>query len=70
MGMRNVTVGAVYNEKIGLSKQTVAGEKIELKCGESSITLEKSGKIVIRGTAIEMVGDDDVMVQGKLIRLN
>lgn len=41
-----------------------AGSKITLKCGQSSITLKKSGKIEIKGMNIDIKGTQNVKIKG------
>ncbi|WP_157657127.1 type VI secretion system Vgr family protein, partial [Burkholderia ubonensis] len=78
MGAMAVTAGLESNESVGLSKTTSvgnaytidAGDRFELKVGEASIVLEKSGDINIRGKSVTISGSDGVQVQGKTIDLN
>ncbi|WP_256254187.1 type VI secretion system Vgr family protein, partial [Burkholderia ubonensis] len=78
MGAMAVTAGLASNESVGLSKTTTvnksytinAGERFELKVGEASIVLEKSGNIKISGKSITISGSDGVQVQGQIIDLN
>lgn len=69
-GIRNVTVGGASTEQVGLMKRIDAGQSITLSCGDSSITLEASGKISIKGKAVEINGDDTVALTAGLITLN
>jgi len=47
-----------------------AGKSITLKCGQSSITLKKSGKIRIKGMKIEIKGTQSVDLEGVNITCN
>jgi type VI secretion system secreted protein VgrG len=69
-GARNETVTGISAEQVGLDKTIVAGNRISLTCGDSSITLEKDGTITIAGKALLVVGESAVDIIGKIINLN
>ena len=67
---RQVTVGGAYNVTVAGLMHVVAGISHEIVCGDSSIKLEKDGKITIKGKEITIAGEDKVIVTGGLITLN
>jgi type VI secretion system secreted protein VgrG len=60
-GMMATNVALVQTENVGLSKTVTVGDKLEIVCGNASITLEKSGKIIISGTEIKVNGTEIVL---------
>lgn len=60
------------NYKLNVTDTTAinAGEKIELICGASSITLESSGKVTIKGTEFDFTAGGPVMINGKDVFIN
>ncbi|MEL4073225.1 type VI secretion system tip protein TssI/VgrG [Ochrobactrum sp. GPK 3] len=48
------TVGKSCLEDVGKYKETTVGEQYVLKCGASSITLNKDGTIEIKGTSVKI----------------
>lgn len=69
-GVMNTTVGAASAEQVGLSKSVIVGDKIEITCGKSKLTMDKGGKITIEGSLIEMKATGNVVVKGSKIELN
>ncbi|WP_223669847.1 type VI secretion system Vgr family protein [Kangiella shandongensis] len=81
-----ITVGAAKNESVGLSSSEqvglmkdvrvgkkvtiVAGDEIQFATGEASITLKKNGEIVISGNKININGDKNVTLTGKVVDVN
>jgi type VI secretion system secreted protein VgrG len=55
-GSMTTKVGTSQTETVGTTKIVTVGEKLELICGAASITLEKSGKITMKGTELELDG--------------
>lgn len=47
-----------------------SGEKIELICGASSITLEKGGKVTISGTEFDFTAGGKAQIKGKDVFIN
>jgi hypothetical protein len=47
-----------------------AQEHIELRCGQASITLLASGRVVIRGTYVETYASDTNRIKGGQVRIN
>ena len=47
-----------------------AKEEIVLKCGKSSVTLRKNGKIVVKGTQIVSRASETNKIKGASIRIN
>jgi len=86
VGMYDITVGAEMlttvafdqTEIVGMSKSvdvtnslTVnAGDAIALTCGASSITMDKSGKVTIKGTEFVFEASGPVQITGKNVDLN
>lgn len=69
-GAKNTSVGLSHTEEVGKIRKVVAGESFELICGQGSIKVDKSGRIVISGTQIELSATGAVTVKGKVIDLN
>lgn len=67
---KKVVVGSDYSLSAGDGIKIKAGTILELKCGASSITLEKSGQITIKGTAFNFEASGDIKIDGALIDLN
>lgn len=45
-------------------------EEVELRCGEASITLSKSGKLVIRGASVETRARGTNRIKGGSVQIN
>ena len=45
-------------------------EEVELRCGEASITLSKSGKLVIRGASVETRAKGTNRIKGGSVQIN
>jgi hypothetical protein len=54
----------------GKRVRLVAKDEIVLQCGESSITLRRNGRVVIRGTHIESYSDGTNRIKGGQVRIN
>ena len=86
VGAMNTAVGYKSGEEVGVDKKVIVGSDyslsagdgikikadniLELKCGASSITLEKSGLITIKGTAFNFEASGDIKINGAMIDLN
>jgi hypothetical protein len=59
-------------EKIEHAKSLVieAGERIELKCGGSAITLTKEGTVVVRGTDVSTRAKRNNKIRGATVQIN
>ncbi|CDL86356.1 type VI secretion system tip protein TssI/VgrG [Xenorhabdus cabanillasii] len=74
----NTTVSISQNESVGMQKkvsvgQTLfisAGKVIELKCGNSTLRMDKDGKITIKGEEFLFEASGPVQIHGKDIDLN
>lgn len=55
---------------VGKAITVTAGDKIAFKCGSSTITMDSSGNIDIKGTSISINGSSAVTVKGGVIKLN
>ena len=56
--------------KSGKKVTIEAGDEMKLECGSASITLKKSGDIVIKGKKIDMKADGDIQIKGSKISGN
>lgn len=56
--------------KSGKKIKIDGGDEIKLECGSASITLKKSGDIVIKGKKIDMKADGDIQIKGSKISGN
>ncbi len=66
----NTLVGALNYEQTAGEKWILAGSEIKLSCGSSSITMEASGKITIKGTNILIDSSGPTKINGGPIDLN
>ena len=64
------SVGNMLVMQIGKAATISAGEQIKLVCGNASIVLDQSGKIVIEGSEVLVTGNGAVQIEGSPIRLN
>ncbi len=64
------TAGMVSIDQTGMVKLIMAGKTLQLVCGAASITLEASGNVSIRGTRVDIDGQDGVKINGAKIDLN
>ena len=48
----------------------VAGETWQVACGSGAIVIHSDGKIEIKGTALDIVADTTVRVNGKDVQIN
>ncbi|MDI1451770.1 type VI secretion system tip protein TssI/VgrG [Polyangium sp. 6x1] len=69
-GAMSTTVGLMQSEMVGLVKTVTVGKKIEIKCGDSKIVMESSGKITIEGKEITIKGEKHVGVEAERIDLD
>lgn len=67
---QSVTVQQNYTLDVAKITTIKAGEKIELICGASSITLEQGGKVTISGTELDFAAGGIVQIKGKDVILN
>ena len=60
------------NYKLDVDHETLvkSGDKIELICGASAITLESGGKVTIRGTEFEFTATGPASIKGKDVFIN
>lgn len=54
----------------GKTIMVTAGDELTLKCGNASITLKKSGDIVIKGKMVDIKGSGNVVIKGRKILEN
>jgi type VI secretion system secreted protein VgrG len=67
---RSRGVGNDENVQVGRNQTTNVGDKIEIVCGKSKLTMDKDGNITLQGTKITVSGSDHVQVSSELIDLN
>lgn len=76
--MMNTTVALSQTEEIGVHKYVmvgqsctlIAGDIIELKCGKSSLRMDKTGKVTIKGAEFLFDASGPVQINGQDIDLN
>ncbi|MEE9390878.1 MAG: type VI secretion system tip protein TssI/VgrG [Planctomycetota bacterium] len=66
----NTIVGGLQSEQVGFTKKVDVGSSIEFTCGSSKLTMDKSGKITIKGTEISIDASGPVKINGSVIDLN
>ncbi|MGF6270094.1 type VI secretion system secreted protein VgrG [Lelliottia nimipressuralis] len=67
---QSVTVQQNYTLDVAKITTIKSGEKIELICGASSITLEQGGKVTISGTEFDFTAGGIVQIKGKDVNIN
>ena len=67
---KNETVGMSSTEEVGVNKYTMVGKRYEVNVGNSSITMNADGTILVQGTKISIVGSEHVEVKSKLVDIN
>jgi len=67
---QQITVNKSYSLDVTNAATVHSAEKIELKCGASSITLEAGGKVTISGTAFEFTASGPATIKGKDVLIN
>ncbi|MFQ9380225.1 MAG: bacteriophage T4 gp5 trimerization domain-containing protein [Escherichia coli] len=72
---QSIKIGDNYELKVEHGTKIISGDSIELICGQGesgtcSIKLEKTGKIIIRGTEFLFEATGPVDIKGKDIHLN
>ncbi|HBC9008876.1 TPA: hypothetical protein ACGGRK_004520, partial [Escherichia coli] len=72
---QSIKIGDNYELKVEHGTNIISGDSIELICGQGesgtcSIKLEKTGKIIIRGTEFLFEATGPVDIKGKDIHLN
>lgn len=67
---QKITVNKSYSLDVTNTATVHSAEKIELKCGASSITLEAGGKVTITGTAFEFTASGPATIKGKDVLIN
>lgn len=61
----------VQEVKVDGKRVVLTGEEsVELKCGEASITLQKNGKLVIRGAYVETRAKGTNRIKGGSVQIN
>ncbi len=65
------TVAPASEARIDGKRVVITGEEeVELRCGEASITLNKSGKLVIRGAYVETRAKGTNRIKGGSVQIN
>ena len=75
---KNETIGKYSTEQVGTKKITKVGEEYELdvgekiviKTGQSSLTMEKDGTIVLAGVKVKVSGSEHVEICGAVVDIN
>lgn len=67
---QSVTVNQSYTLDVTDITTIKSGNKIELICGASSITLESGGKVTIKGTEFDFTAGGPVHINGKDVFIN
>ncbi|NQY51943.1 MAG: type VI secretion system tip protein VgrG [Campylobacteraceae bacterium] len=67
---KNETVGLSSTEQVGIIKHTIAGKKIEIIVGSSSLVMNADGTIVISGKNVSIEGSKSVVANAKLVDIN
>lgn len=67
---QSVTVKKNYSLDVTNVTKIKSGDKIELICGSSSITLESGGKVTIAGTEFEFTASGPAHINGKDVFIN
>jgi hypothetical protein len=65
-----VAKGALETRVDGRRVVLEAGDEIELRCGEASITLRRNGRVVIRGAYVETRSRGVNRVKGGTVQIN
>jgi type VI secretion system secreted protein VgrG len=64
-GMMATNVALIQTETVGLTKDVTVGDKITFTCGSSTITMDKTGTIVVSGKDIHVEAQGTVNVNAK-----
>jgi type VI secretion system secreted protein VgrG len=67
---RSRAVGVDENVQIGRNQTTTVGEKIEIVCGKSKLSMDKDGNIVLSGVKVVVSGEKHLHALAELIDLN
>ncbi|WP_415377634.1 MULTISPECIES: type VI secretion system Vgr family protein [Enterobacterales] len=67
---QTITVNKTYKLDVTNTATIQSGDKIELTCGASSITLESGGKVTISGTEFEFTASGPANIKGKDVFIN
>lgn len=62
-GAMSTTVSLAQMEEVGKTKTVIVGDKVSLTCGESKVTLDKSGKITVEGKDITVKASGKTVVE-------
>jgi type VI secretion system secreted protein VgrG len=68
--MQTQSVGMSQTETVGMTKTVTVGDRLAFICGESSIILERSGKIIITGTDITVTSSGQAELNGKNVKIS
>ena len=65
------SVTAAAEARVDGKRVVITGdEEVELRCGEASITLSRSGKLVIRGAYVETRAKGTNRIKGGSVQIN
>jgi hypothetical protein len=62
--------GAEHASAVVPTLNLVAAERISLRCGKSSVTLEKDGSLDARGRDVMTRGSRSARISGGIVRIN
>ena len=65
----SVTVMGEHQETATTNRTVIADENVSIRCGGSTITMTKGGKILIEGKDITVTSSDPVKIEGKSIHV-
>jgi type VI secretion system secreted protein VgrG len=77
-GAMNTAVGLGQFEEVGLSKKIVvgkrfdisSGDKIEIICGKSQLSMDQAGNIILRGSNIDISATGNITLKGRKVSTN
>ena len=69
-GIKNESVAVGSWEEVGNNKVVHVGEKFELICGKSKLTLDRDGNITLSGVKVHVDGSSNLALTGGRVDLN
>ena len=71
VALTTATIQAAAEARVDGKRVVITGEEeVELRCGEASIVLSKSGKLVIRGAYVETRAKGTNRIKGGSVQIN
>jgi hypothetical protein len=65
-----VVPGPEHADVVAPTLALVAGERVSLRCGKASVSLEKDGSLQVRGRDILTRGSRSARLSGAIVRIN